>query len=171
MSDPSAPAAASTGPTQQGALAISAPQLLAHWQGHRQLTRRLIERFPEEELFSLTIGGMRTFGEMVLEMLSMAVPTVRGVATGDWEYSGDRSPRPRADLLRAWDEDTARMDELWPQIPAARFQEVVTAFGQWTMPAHGILLYVIDNEIHHRGQGYVYLRALGVEPPPFHERS
>jgi hypothetical protein len=30
--------------------------------------------------------------------------------------------------------------------------------------------YWIDNEIHHRGQGYVYLRALGVEPPPFYER-
>jgi uncharacterized damage-inducible protein DinB len=28
----------------------------------------------------------------------------------------------------------------------------------------------IDNEVHHRGQGYVYLRALGVEPPPFWER-
>ena len=26
------------------------------------------------------------------------------------------------------------------------------------------------NEIHHRGQGYVYLRALGIEPPPFYER-
>jgi uncharacterized damage-inducible protein DinB len=28
----------------------------------------------------------------------------------------------------------------------------------------------IDNEVHHRGQGYVYLRALGVEPSPFWER-
>jgi uncharacterized damage-inducible protein DinB len=26
------------------------------------------------------------------------------------------------------------------------------------------------NEIHHRGQGYVYLRTLGIEPPPFYER-
>jgi uncharacterized damage-inducible protein DinB len=32
------------------------------------------------------------------------------------------------------------------------------------------ILYVVDNEIHHRGQGYVYLCALGVEPPPFWER-
>jgi uncharacterized damage-inducible protein DinB len=30
---------------------------------------------------------------------------------------------------------------------------------------------MIDNEIHHRGQGYVYLRALGIEPPPFYERG
>lgn len=34
-----------------------------------------------------------------------------------------------------------------------------------------VILYAIDNEIHHRGQGYVYLRSLGIEPPPFYERS
>jgi uncharacterized damage-inducible protein DinB len=33
------------------------------------------------------------------------------------------------------------------------------------------MLYWIDNEIHHRGQGYVYLRALGIEPPAFYDRS
>jgi uncharacterized damage-inducible protein DinB len=32
-------------------------------------------------------------------------------------------------------------------------------------------MYAIDNEIHHRGQGYVYLRALGIVPPPFWERN
>jgi uncharacterized damage-inducible protein DinB len=36
---------------------------------------------------------------------------------------------------------------------------------------HDLILYVIDNEIHHRGQGYVYLRALGIEPPAFYDRS
>jgi uncharacterized damage-inducible protein DinB len=25
--------------------------------------------------------------------------------------------------------------------------------------------------VHHRGQGYVYLRALGIEPPPFYDRA
>jgi uncharacterized damage-inducible protein DinB len=31
-------------------------------------------------------------------------------------------------------------------------------------------MYFLDNEIHHRGQGYVYLRELGVEPPAFYQR-
>jgi uncharacterized damage-inducible protein DinB len=38
------------------------------------------------------------------------------------------------------------------------------------MAGYAMFLYAIDNEIHHRGQGYVYLRALGIEPPPFYER-
>ncbi|MFS8616658.1 MAG: DinB family protein [Solitalea sp.] len=31
-------------------------------------------------------------------------------------------------------------------------------------------MYLIDNEIHHRGQGFAYLRSLGIAPPFFWER-
>jgi uncharacterized damage-inducible protein DinB len=34
-----------------------------------------------------------------------------------------------------------------------------------------MIRYAIDNEVHHRGQGYVYLRSLGIEPPAFYDRS
>jgi uncharacterized damage-inducible protein DinB len=71
---------ATTAPSA-GIIPISA--FLAHWQGHRRLTRRVIELFPEDKLFAFSI----------------------------------------------------------------------------------------DNEIHHRGQGYVYLRALGIEPPGFYDRE
>lgn len=142
-----------------------------HWQGHRRLTRRVIEAFPDEELFSFSVGGMRTFGEMTLELLEMGAPMVRGVAHGEWTWSPDGSPRPAAEILAAWDEGTAEIDRLWAEIPPDRFRETVTAFGQWTGVAYRHFLYAIDNEIHHRGQGYVYLRALGVEPPPFWERD
>lgn len=150
---------------------VTPDQLLAHWQGHRRLTRRMIEAFPERELFSYSIGGMRPFADLVLEMIGMAVPTLTGVATGKWTFGGDGAkPTSRAELLRRWDETTAEIDRLWPTIPAHRFQEIDKAFGQWEGPGYWIVFYVIDNEIHHRGQGYVYLRALGVEPPQFPER-
>ena len=48
--------------------------LLDHWQGHRRLTRRVIESFPEDRLFSFSIGSMRPFGALALEILSMAEP-------------------------------------------------------------------------------------------------
>jgi len=153
------------------AAAITPDALLKHWQGHRRLTRRLIEAFPEDQLFTFSIGGMRSFGEMALELVAMAEPMARGVATGDWNTSFEREGRPKEEILRRWDESTAQIDELWKQIPAERFQEHMTAFGQYPGIVHDLLLYVIDNEVHHRAQGYVYLRALGVEPPPFYERD
>ena len=101
----------------------------------------------------------------------MAEPMVRGIVTGNWDQSVNRDVRPQHDILRLWDETTDKINRLWPQIAAARFQETMTAFGQYPGRVYDLLLYVIDNEIHHRGQGYVYLRALDIAPPPFYERS
>lgn len=150
---------------------ITPDALLAQWQGHRRLTRRVIDAFPDDQLFTFSIGGMRTFGELAMEILTMGVPMVRGAVSGDWQMSMSREPRPKAEILRLWDESTEQLNELWTQIPPERFLETMTAFGQYTDKLHNLMLYVIDNEIHHRGQGYVYLRALGIAPPPFYERD
>jgi len=155
----------------RSATVIEPDQLREHWQGHRRATRRVIDAFPEQELFAFTIGGMRPFGALALEFIHMAVPIVRGVATGEWKMDDRGSPSTKAELLRLWDADTAEIDRLWPTIPPHRFQEHDVAFGQWPGPGYGTILYAIDNEIHHRGQGYVYLRALGIAPPPFFERG
>jgi len=96
---------------------------------------------------------------------------VRGIVTGDWSRLEEPAAVSKSDILRRWDESTAGLDRLWPQIPAERFQETMTAFGQYPGRVYDLVLYAIDNEIHHRAQGYVYLRALGIEPPPFYERT
>lgn len=150
---------------------ITPASLLSHWQGHRRLTRRVIDAFADDQLFTFSVAGMRPFGMLALEMLSMAVPTVRGVLSGEWESSRNRDARPKREILQMWDESTEQLDALWPTIPPERFHETVTAFGLYTGAVHDLVLYVIDNEIHHRGQGYVYLRALGITPPPFYERT
>jgi uncharacterized damage-inducible protein DinB len=150
---------------------ITPEALLAHWQGHRRLTRRVIDAFPDDQLFSFSVGGMRPFGALAMEMITMAVPMVRGVVSGDWSTPGSRDMKPKQEILRLWDESTNQLNALWPQIPPERFHETLTAFGQYPGVVHDLILYVIDNEIHHRGQGYVYLRALKIEPPAFYDRS
>jgi uncharacterized damage-inducible protein DinB len=150
---------------------MSSQQFLEHWQGHRALTRRVIDAFPEDKLFSYAVGEMRPFSTLTMEFIGMAVPTLEGVITGEWKQFAEAKATTKTELLRLWDDSTTRINELWPQIPAARFQEVDTAFGQWKMAIYDLLLYIRDNEIHHRGQGYVYLRALGIEPPHFWERA
>ena len=151
-------------------LVITPEQFLAAWQGHRTLTRRTIAAFPDDKLFSYAVGGMRPFSELAKEMLGMAVPTLNGVVTGTWASFEAAKVNTKDDILARWDDDTNTINTLFPQIPAARWQEVDTAFGQWKMPIFALMSYVVDNEIHHRGQGFVYLRTLGIEPPPFYER-
>ena len=145
-----------------------------HWQGHRRLTRRMIEAFPPDALFAFSVGGMRPFGALAFELMSMADAGIQGIATGEWpglaHHGAAPCPTTRDEMLRQWDATTARIDALWPTIPPARFEAVDRAFGQWEGVIYGLRFYWIDNEIHHRGQGYVYLRALGLNPPAFWER-
>lgn len=154
---------------------ITPGELLEYWQGHRRVTRRVIEAFSEEQLFNYSIGGMRTFAALAMEMLGMAGPGMQGVLTGTWQtawhHSGARSPKTKQELLDLWDMVTTDIDRIWRQVPEERFLEVEAVFGQWEGPIYGSILYWIENEVHHRGQGYVYLRSLGIAPPPFWERG
>ena len=152
---------------------ITPEELLEHWQGHRRLTRRVIEAFPEDKLFSHTIGGMRPFAKIVAELLAIAGPGLREIATGEQAelFEGIDFGNSKEEILQLWDETTEEIDALWKQIPGERFHEEIKTFGEYEGTVISSILYFIDNEIHHRGQGYVYLRSLDIEPPYFWERG
>ena len=157
---------------------LSSEALLEHWQGHRRVTRRVIEAFPDEKLFSYSLGGMRPFSEMVFEMIGIADAGIEGLVSRNWQSTGNlrhhtsqQQPKTKSELLAWWDDLTRKIDTRWPSIPPNRFSEVDKVFGEYEGPVYGSFLYWIDNEIHHRGQGYVYLRTLGIEPPPFWDRE
>ena len=80
------------------------------------------------------------------------------------DLKSDESP------VTAADKATEELNRLWPTIPLHRFEEKDVAFGQWPGTGLSFVQYFVDNEIHHRGQAYVYLRTLGIEPPAFWDR-
>ena len=147
--------------------------LLEQWQGHRRLTRKVIEAFPEKEFFGYTLGGMRPFAEMVMELLALAGPGIQEIESGKTaELRENFDHRNSKDyLLSLWDEATSIINETWAKIPIEKFSARSAAFGQYEGTHISHILYYIDNEIHHRGQAYVYLRTLGIEPPLFYDRS
>lgn len=148
-------------------------QFLEHYQGHRRLTRKVIEAFPEKEFFDYSIGGMRPFADMVKELLAIAVPGLTEIVsenTSEFDEHRDYGTT-KAQFLQKWDQETEEINKLWKQISVERFQKVIKLFGQYEGTVLSNLQYFVDNEIHHRGQGYVYLRALDIEPPFFYDRS
>ncbi|MDR6735922.1 MULTISPECIES: DinB family protein [unclassified Sphingobacterium] len=151
---------------------ISKQELLEHWLGHRKLTRQTIEKFPEEELFNYKVEGMRTFADMLKELLAIAVPGLQEIVDNkSGELNENFSYSTKAQLLQAWDEATPILIDLFNKISEERFAEEFNLFGQYKSPVVHSILYFIDNEIHHRGQGFVYLRLLGIQPPFFWERG
>lgn len=151
---------------------ITPSELLRHWQGHRDLTRRVIEAFPEGELFNFSIGGMRPFAGMVMELLGIAVPALKEIVSGQTgELNEQVDPGLKKEgILQLWDKATEEIHALYAQIPIDQFHESINLFGKYEGTIWSSIFYFIDNEIHHRGQGNVYLRALGIEPPPFWDR-
>lgn len=153
---------------------LNPDRLLEIWEGHRRLTLRTVEAFPEDKLFAYRpVETLRSFGEMMREILDLEAGYVHGVATGEWiqpELYGALTTRQ--ELLaacRAVREETRR---LWPRVTTERLLQVEEDpwFGAGPQANLERILYAIENEIHHRGQAYVYLRELGIEPPAFYER-
>lgn len=153
---------------------ISSDDLLKHWQGHRALTRRVIETFPEKDFFEFSVGGMRPFSKLTDELLAIAKPALKGIVKREIQPFTEGSTQgftTKAQYLEQWDKDTNEIDALWRQLSLEDFNETFNLFGQYEFPIIQNILYFIDNEIHHRGQGYVYLRALNITPPLFWERE
>lgn len=158
--------------TQETKQVISQDELLNHWQGHRNLTRRVIEAFPEKEFFEFSIGGMRTFAELTAELLAIGAPGIKGIVTQEVQpyQEGSSKATTKAAYLEKWDEATSVINDYWSQLKVEDFSKTFNLFGEYEFRVIQNVLYFIDNEVHHRGQGYVYLRALGIEPPFFWER-
>ena len=158
---------------------LTSAQLLNHWQAHRRLTRRTINAFPETDFFEYSIGGMRPFAKLVSEIIDLSEYGIKGIVSGTWtpiyqlpHHGNNKLPfNTKEEFLQKWDEVTTLINDDWNKISLESFQTVEKAFGAFENTNFGSILYFIDNEIHHRGQGTVYLRALGIEPPAFWDRS
>ena len=151
-------------------------ELMTQWEGNRRLTLRTAAAFPAGQLLTFTPAQpLRPFGAMCDEIARMQLAYMRGLAEDRWVYDADDPARPKdaagvAALLENVQDYTRRA---WPEISEQTLltvREDPFFFGATKRP-YDWLVYCLENEIHHRGQGYIYLRHLGIEPPAFWERG
>ena len=144
--------------------------LLTNLKDVRTLTRNVIEAFPEKELFEFSVANLRPFSQMVEEFLMITnyifTETLHEKHTPF--YTEGQFPTTKAEVLALWDRATEILDREWKEVgdytQSLTIYQMTFSFSQW-------ILYAIENESHHRGQGYTYLRALGIEPPFFWARQ
>ena len=144
--------------------------LLSNFKDARALTRNVIEAFPEKDLFEFSIANLRPFSQMVEEFLMITnyifTETLHEKHTPF--YTEGQFPTTKAEVLALWDRATEIIDREWTKVgdytQSLTIYRMTFSFAQW-------ILYAIENESHHRGQGYTYLRALGIEPPFFWARE
>lgn len=149
---------------------LTPAELLKNFKDCRDLTRQIIERFPEKELFSFSVAKMRPFSEMVKEFIKIIDSVFREKFKNEYQsvFKEDEFPITKSELLNLWDALTSVIDEQWIKVTYflenCTIYELTFSFAQW-------VLYMIENETHHRGQGYIYLRMLNIEPPFFWNRE
>ena len=150
-------------------------EFLAQWEGHRGLTLRAVRAFPADTLFTYApTEALRPFGVMLDELARMELAYVRGLAEDKWAYDKENPPKPTdmATAIAFLEETRNYTRRVWGDISEATLLTVRTDpffFGSTKRP-YDWLVYCLDNEVHHRGQAYIYLRELGIEPPAFWER-
>lgn len=149
-------------------------ELLEILEGNRRLTIRTLKAFTEADLFHYTAAPpMRPFADLIREILSLEEAIMRAAATGEYRWEADRyrGATTAQELLEACDSVQDQTRAWWPQLTVERLltveQDPWIPFPQSHFQR---IQYALENEIHHRGQGYVYLRTLGFEPPAFYER-
>ena len=144
--------------------------LLTSLKDARALTRKVIEAFPEKELFEFRVANLRPFSQMVEEFLMITNYIFRETLHEKHTsfYTEGQFPTSKKEVLALWDKVTEIIDREWKEVgdysQSLTIYQMTFSFAQW-------ILYAIENESHHRGQGYTYLRALGIEPPFFWGRE
>ena len=144
--------------------------LLTNLKDVRALTRNVIEAFPEKDLFEFSVANLRPFLQMVEEFLMITnyifAETLHEKHTPF--YTEGQFPTTKAEVLALWDRSSDILDREWKEVgdytQSLTIYQMTFSFAQW-------ILYFIENESHHRGQGYTYLRALNIEPPFFWARQ
>jgi uncharacterized damage-inducible protein DinB len=108
---------------------------------------------------------------LIKELLSIGLPGLEDIVNHNIsKYNHDLPFNTKEALLAEWDRQTPLISEYFNQISEDRMKEDFNLFGEFNFPINQNMVYFLDNEIHHRAQGYVYLRSLGIEPPMFWDR-
>jgi uncharacterized damage-inducible protein DinB len=162
-----------------------AQALLAEFEEQAPITRRFLERIPEDKLTWKLHEKSMTAGQLAYHLASVPSGVARFVGTNPATDPDFNFPQPasRDEILKIHDEGVAAVRELLPQFDDTAMNEtwrlIVGGKEVVAVPRAVFLRNIMLNHWYqHRGQFCVYLRLLNVavpaswgpsadEPPPF----
>jgi len=167
-----------------------AQTLLEEFETQAPVTRKFLERLPEDKLTWKPHEKSMTAGQLAYHIATTPGGVVRFVQTNPAQapdFAKFPQPASCGEILRAFDESVAVVRELLPSIADAEMAETwrLIAGGQEVLaqPRGRFLRDVMFSHVYqHRGQFSVYLRMLNIpvpaswgpsadEPPLFMQRA
>jgi uncharacterized damage-inducible protein DinB len=148
-------------------------ELLAEFEQQAPVTRRFLERLPEEKLTWKPHRKSMSAGQLGLHLARVpgAVVSMAQTATGQApDFANIPQPASRAEVLDALDESMAVVRRILPGFDDAAMQETFRVLAGETevlaAPRQVFLRNIMLNHWYqHRGQFGVYLRLLDIPVP------
>lgn len=143
--------------------------LTEHMERYRATTLQVLDLIDQGDLSWRPSADQYSLGQQLLHIAQTEDRFFRGIFEGDWSTDRIRFPEDLPDLpdLRAY---FLRVR----QFTLSKLREVDASQLGRTMeipdgpPDHSLrswLWFVLEHELHHRGQIWAYLRAMGRTPP------
>jgi len=145
---------------------VDKKNLMRYWRNVRRLTIKLLDEFPPDKFDFRPTAEVMTVSQLFRHILEVELYIRRGFIEGTWAKAADPAASFfEKDMLRdKLKYEHRRTLEMLSGVPDGKFMAVSsTPFGEIT--GEILIQVAIDEEIHHRGNLYTYLRCIGRTPP------
>jgi len=158
-------------PIAQSTTSVSA-SLLAEFEVQAAITRRFLERLPENKLTWKLHERSMTAGQLAFHLASVPGGVAQAVLSNPGQARGFQFPQPEScdEILNALDESIATLRRVLPTLDDAAMEEMWKLNDAdheiFSQPRGEFLRNVmLSHWYQHRGQFSVYLRLLNIAVP------
>jgi uncharacterized damage-inducible protein DinB len=139
------------------------------WTDESKTTRKVLARIPEGSDYRPDPKS-RTAQEIAWQIVCEEKMIIEALETGKAEWSPPTMPASMADVLAAYEQQSAGMTQRWTQLPDERWNGALEFFGG-ERPAAPMAWSFLFDIVHHRGQISTYLRPMGSTVPQIYGPS
>ncbi len=142
---------------------------IGFWARESKTTRAVIARIPEGSTYRPDPKS-RTAQEIACQIVCEEQMIIDGLERGVAEWAPPPAPETMAEVLAAYDAQSADIVKRWEALPEERWSGTVTFFG-FERPGSAMAWGFLFDIVHHRGQVSTYLRPMGSTVPQIYGPS
>ena len=139
------------------------------WTSESETTSRVLSRIPEGSTYRPDPKS-RTAQEIAWQIVCEEKMIIDAVESGKAEWAPPAMPATMKEVLKAYDDQRARMADRWKALSTERWDGTLEFFGG-QRPASPMAWSFLFDIVHHRGQITTYLRPMGSTVPQIYGPS
>jgi uncharacterized damage-inducible protein DinB len=139
------------------------------WTKEAKTTRNVLARIPEGSDYRPDPKS-RTAKDIAWQIVCEEKMIIEALETGKADWAPPPMPATMKDVLDAYEQQQAGMEQRWNAVTQARWDGTLEFFGQ-SRAASAMAWSFLFDIVHHRGQITTYLRPMGSTVPQIYGPS